>query len=108
AGEAAHISSNSHSLTRGTSVAEREVPVDARRLTFHDDTLEDIAAEFNRYNTRQIVIEGDSVRLQRYSGVFDADDAASFLQFLDCCSRLKVVRDGDRMVVRAGTQAQSD
>ncbi len=108
AGEAVHISSTGDSLTRGTSAAEREVPVDARRLTFHDDTLEDIAAEFNRYNTQQIVIEGDSVRLQRYSGVFDADDAASFLQFLDCCSRLKVVREGDRMVVRAGSQAPSD
>lgn len=108
AGEVAHISRGGHALTRGTFTADDQAPVDARRLTFHGDTLADIAAEFNRYNTRQIVVEGDSVKLQRYSGVFDANDAASFLQFLDCCSPLTVVRDGNHMVIQRRSSAQDD
>lgn len=101
AGEAAHIARNGKALTRGNVDAESLAPANASRLTFHDDTLADIAAEFNRYNATQIVIDGDALRLQRYSGVFDANDAASFLQFLDCCSQLAVVRHADRWVVQS-------
>lgn len=101
AGEAVHITSNGRALARGSVSEERQAPADGRRLTFHDDTLADIAAEFNRYNTSQIVIEGDALRLQRYSGVFDATDANSFLQFLDCCSQLAVIRHADHWVIHA-------
>lgn len=101
AGEAAHLSRSGKALTRGTADEEGMAQVDARRLTFHNDTLADIAAEFNRYNARQIVVEDDEVGLQRYSGVFDVDDAHSFLQFLDCCSTLAVASDGNRILVQA-------
>ena len=39
------------------------------------------------------------IREQRYSGVFYADDADSFLQFLECCSQLQVSRQADRSVI---------
>jgi transmembrane sensor len=71
------------------------------RLTFHEDTLADIVAEFNRYNPRQIVVADSAIRWQRYSGVFNANDADSFLQFLECCSSLAVIRDGEQTQVRA-------
>lgn len=101
AGEAVHLSRSGKALTRGTADEEGVAQVNARRLTFHNDTLADIAAEFNRYNARQIVIDGDEVGLQRYSGVFDVDDAHSFLQFLDCCSTLAVASDGNRTLIQA-------
>lgn len=101
AGEAAHLSRSGKALTRGTADEEGMAQVNARRLTFHNDTLADIAAEFNRYNARQIVVEDDEVGLQRYSGVFDVDDAQSFLQFLDCCSTLAVASDGNRILIQA-------
>ncbi|MEO8998695.1 MAG: FecR domain-containing protein [Rhodanobacter sp.] len=101
AGQAAHIARSGKALTRGSVDQESQAPVNARRLTFHDDTLADIAAEFNRYNATQIVINGDALRLQRYSGVFDAKDANSFLQFLDCCSRLAVIREADAWVIQS-------
>ncbi|MDN5782458.1 MAG: hypothetical protein L0H23_10650, partial [Luteimonas sp.] len=66
------------------------------RLTFHDDTLADIVTEFNRYNARQIVVDDDDIRWQRYSGVFNANDADSFLQFLECCSSVTVARDDEQ------------
>jgi len=105
AGEAAHLSRSGKALTRGTTDEEGVAQVNARRLTFHNDTLADIAAEFNRYNARQIVIEGDEVGLQRYSGVFDVDDAQSFLQFLDCCSTLAVASDGNRTLIQVRSAA---
>ena len=107
AGEAAHIARNGNALTLGRVDQESQTPGNVNRLTFHDDTLADIAAEFNRYNPTPIVVEGDAVRLQRYSGVFDATDANSFLQFLDCCSQLAVVRHADRWVVQARPAASA-
>lgn len=107
AGQQAHIAGNGEALTRGKLDVHEQAPSRGDRLAFHDDTLADIVAEFNRYNTPQIVIDGDALRLQRYSGVFDADDAASFLQFLDCCSRLAVIRHVDRWVIEARPTAAS-
>lgn len=100
AGQAVKIS------TTGRLVAdvEFESTVDAAatlpRLTFHEDSLADIVAEFNRYNARQIVLDDGGIRWQRYSGVFNANDAESFLQFLECCSSLAVVREGDQTRLR--------
>ncbi|TAM21207.1 MAG: DUF4880 domain-containing protein [Rhodanobacter sp.] len=100
AGQTAHIARNGEALTRSHVDEESQSPANDGRLTFHNDTLADIAAEFNRYNARQIVVDGNAARLQRYSGVFDANDSASFLQFLDCCSTLTAVREGDHTVIR--------
>ena len=110
AGESARIARNGcelalgeldrNELDRGSGASAEVLPA---RLMFHDDTLADIAAEFNRYNAMQIVVEGDATGMQRYSGVFDAHDAASFLQFLACCSRLEVSRVGENTVVRLPT-----
>ncbi len=100
AGERAHIASNGRALTLGrdeASPASTSTSTAGKRLRFHDDTLADIAAEFNRYNVTQLQVIGEPAQSQRYSGVFDADDAASFVQFLDCCSPLRVARD-DRVV----------
>ncbi|MEO8808991.1 MAG: FecR domain-containing protein [Rhodanobacter sp.] len=107
AGQAAHIARNGKALTRGSVDEQSQAPANANRLTFHDDTLADIVAEFNRYNPTQIVIDGDALRLQRYSGVFDATDANSFLQFLDCCSQLAVTRHVDRWVIEARSSAHT-
>jgi transmembrane sensor len=54
-----------------------------RRLVFRKDTLAYIAAEFNRYNrTPKIRVEGETLRLRRFNGVFDADNPLPLLQFL--------------------------
>jgi transmembrane sensor len=101
AGESAHISDNGRELTLGhLQHARASSTVRATRLIFHDDTLADIAAEFNRYGDRTIHVEGQAARLQRYSGVFNADDSDSFLEFLTCCSRLQVSRNGSDVTVR--------
>ncbi len=72
-----------------------------RRLVFEEDTLEDIAAEFNRYNrTPQIKIEGDAVRERRYAAVFDADDPESLLLFLRRDPGIVLEVRGQSLIVR--------
>ena len=104
AGARAHIARNGRKLALDELVRNQGNDAVAARLLFRDDTLADIAAEFNRFNAMQIVVEGDAARLQRYSGVFDARDSASFLEFLRCCSSLNVTREGEKTVVRQPAQ----
>jgi hypothetical protein len=50
---------------------------------FRNDSLADIAEEFNRYNrTLQMRVEGAEASDRRLSGVFDADAPESLLRFL--------------------------
>jgi transmembrane sensor len=53
-----------------------------RRLVFRQQTLERIVAEFNRYNSKQMRLEGAGVASRVFTGVFDADDADSLAQVL--------------------------
>lgn len=73
-----------------------------RRLVFSNDTLADIAAEFNRYNEApKILVEGDATRERRYAAGFDADDPESLLQFLAKDPTLEVERTAGELVIRS-------
>lgn len=99
AGEQARIPQGQQAMLRMPLEAPNTPADGKRRLSFRNDTLADIVSEFNRYNPRPIVVTDPLTREQRYSGVFHADDADSFLQFLECCSQLQVSRQADRNVV---------
>ncbi len=71
-----------------------------QRLVFRDDTLADIAAEFNRYNQRlQIVIADERAGAKRYGGFFYADDPESFVDFIGKDSEISVARMKGRAVI---------
>ena len=53
-----------------------------RRLVFENLPLGDVAEEFNRFNRRKIRIEDAQLLQQEVTGVFQADDPASFLAFI--------------------------
>jgi transmembrane sensor len=73
-----------------------------RRLVFEWETLETIAAEFNRYNRApHIRVEGDVARTRRYTAVFDADNPQTLLKFLARDSDLVFGAEGDDFVIRA-------
>jgi transmembrane sensor len=82
------------------SVAWRE-----RRLIFHEQTLQRIVDEFNRYRRTPIRLEGDELPERIYTGVFDADDSDSLAQVLARDPALAVERSGDRIVVRLRSAA---
>ncbi len=51
-------------------------------LEFHDTTLSDAVAEFNRYSTRKILIGEPSIASIRISGKFKSGNAEAFLWLL--------------------------
>jgi transmembrane sensor len=53
-----------------------------KRLIFEDTPLADVAEEFNRYNTRPLVILGAELRSTGISGVYSSTDPDSLLGFL--------------------------
>lgn len=53
-----------------------------RQLVFENRSLAEVAEEFNRYNRQHILIESPRLRTQSVTGVFQANDSASFLAFI--------------------------
>jgi transmembrane sensor len=73
-----------------------------RKLIFQHRPLEEVAGEFNRYNRELIEIRSPELRSQEVTGVFQANDPASFLTFLSGLPGVSIERsaDGLRVVVR--------
>jgi transmembrane sensor len=72
-----------------------------RRLIFEGARLDEIVAEFNRYNRHKLRVEGDALAGRRFRGVFDADDPSSLVQYLSREPGITFERDGDTLVIRA-------
>ncbi len=66
------------------------------RLVFDQRTLGDIAAEFNRYNRRQLVVEGAAADL-RLGGSFDAHNVEGFARLAHEGFGLKIELDSERI-----------
>ena len=68
------------------------------QLAFDQLTLGEVAAEFNRYNQVQLVVEGEAASL-KLSGNFDAHNVEGFARLAHEGFGLQVRRDGDRIVL---------
>jgi transmembrane sensor len=89
AGEAVLLSAGEQVTVTPQSIAEpKHADLNAatawmqRRLTFDGSKLSDVAAEFNRYNRRQLVIDGEEMSDFHVSGVYSSTDPTSLLRFL--------------------------
>jgi transmembrane sensor len=77
-------------ITVDAQVAPHPQPADTavatawtqHELVFDSTSLSDVAQEFNRYNTRQLVITDAALRDFHITGVFSSTDPTSFLRFL--------------------------
>ena len=87
----ADVEAGSRALTSGTrievrplSAVEIQEVVSWRtgHLAFHDTSLPDAVAEFNRYSERKIVIQSASLADVRIGGNFRATDIDGFLSLL--------------------------
>ena len=67
-------------------------------LVFNQQTLADVAEQFNRYNRRHIEVEG-SARKIRIGGSFKADNVDVFVTLLHRGFGLSVNQQGDRILV---------
>ena len=68
------------------------------QLAFDQLTLGEVAAEFNRYNQVQLVVEGEAAGL-KLSGNFDAHNVEGFARLAHEGFGLQVRHDGDRIVL---------
>lgn len=62
-----------------------------KRLVFNDTPLAEVADEFNRYNTRSLIVEGEALREIRISGVYSSTDPTALIEFLRYYPGLRVV-----------------
>lgn len=68
------------------------------KLAFDQSTLGEAAAEFNRYNRKQLVVRGPAAEV-RIGGAFEADNVDAFARLLRQAYGLKVQDDGTRVTV---------
>lgn len=67
-------------------------------LTFDQSPLTEVAKEFNRYNSRHLVVEGNAGKI-RIGGTFKADNVDAFVLLLQQGFGLSVKNQGDKIVV---------
>ena len=68
-----------------------------RKLVFEETSLAEVVQEFNRYNTRKLVVSDPALMDLRVTGVFSSVDPASLLRFLRGLSSVDVVEDGQEI-----------
>lgn len=104
------LPAGSVALVRGDDVLVRSLPLaDVQRmlgwrdglLAFRDTPLSEAAAEFNRYNARQIVIDDDQAGALRVGGSFRWDNAEGFVHLLEQGFPVRADYHDDRIVLHS-------
>jgi transmembrane sensor len=75
------------------------------QLIFDDTSLGEAAAEFNRYGTRKLAIDGPAAQSLRVGGVFKISDPYSFAQSMASTYRLQIIVRGKTITL---TDTRSD
>jgi transmembrane sensor len=93
---------NAQVLVREQPVSEAEQRLSWRNgfVAFHETTLADAVAEFNRYTARKIVIEDTSIAGLRIGGNFRSNDADAFLWLIQRGFPITVEQDGGRVLLK--------
>lgn len=84
--------------TRSSTQTQDELSWREGRLVFDNATLAEIAAEFNRYNRRQVVVQGDAASI-RLSGRFETYNIDGFVRLIKAGFRVTVQENGDQVVL---------
>lgn len=74
-----------------------------RRLTFDNQRLDDVVAEFNRYSARQMRLMGTDLAGLRITGVFEADEPETLVAYLEQVQNVQVSRQGTTTVLARRT-----
>jgi transmembrane sensor len=68
-------------------------------LTFHDTPLADAVAEFNRYNSRKIVILDPAIAAMQVGGIFGATQPSQFVRLLEGAFPIRVIEEPDQITL---------
>ena len=116
AGDVVLLSAGSVARAQGDAVQVQRLPVpEAERnltwrdglLTFRNTPLADAVAEFNRYNTRKIVIEDPSIATLEVGGIFRSSNLGPFVRLLEQGFAVKATVQADRIVLTASRRRDS-
>lgn len=100
AGEQISVTDEGRSVMPAAADIDVAVAWRQRRLVFRSQRLDEIAAQFNRYNQTVIRVEGMAAQ-KRMSGTFNANQPEAFLGFLAQDPQLEVERSAKESVIRA-------
>jgi transmembrane sensor len=81
------------------------------QLIFDDASLSEAAAEFNRYGSNKITINGRAAATLRVGGVFRIGDSSSFAEAMANAYHLRIINRGNTIVLtdeRTGSKEISD
>ena len=93
-------------VARNGAAAPRPVDAEAvtawvqKRLIFEETALSEVADEFNRYNTRALIIEDPALQQVRISGVYSSTDPTSLLGFLRAQPGIQVIETPQSILIR--------
>lgn len=109
-GAATLLPAGSVALISGNEVLVRHMPVEQALqylswrdgyLAFHDTPLAVAVAEFNRYNSRKIVIDDAAIASLRVGGNFRWSNAQAFVRLLERAFPVRADQHADRIDLRA-------
>lgn len=69
------------------------------KLMFHHTPLSEVAAEFNRYNAKKVVVAGDGARDLTINGAFATSDVQAFARIAQTILGLQVDDKGSKIVI---------
>jgi transmembrane sensor len=107
------LAAGSIATAQGDSIRVQQLPItEAERsltwrnglLTFRDTPLADAVAEFNRYNTRKIVIEDPQLASLKVGGVFRSQKVEPFVHLLERGFNVRAAVGPDRIVLSASAR----
>ncbi|MFT4074576.1 MAG: FecR domain-containing protein [Asticcacaulis sp.] len=78
---------------------ERKLAWREREIVLNSETLDEAVAEFNRYNSRQIVIADPSLNAQKLVGGFHVDQPETFARAVQAALNVPVSDTGDRIII---------
>lgn len=94
---------------RQSGVLVRSVPLAQARemltwstgmLAFHDAPLSEVAAEFNRFNTRKLVVADADAAALRIGGSFRWDNEDAFVRLLEAGFPIRAEQGVDHITLR--------
>lgn len=104
------LPAGSVALVRGNGLLVRSLPLaDAQRLldwrdgllAFRDAPLSEVAAEFNRYNARKLVLADARAGALRIGGSFRWDNTEGFVRLLEAGFPVRAETDAQRIVLHS-------
>lgn len=94
AGEQLRVSAGRRSVPKPVNV-KAATAWTQHQLVFESTPLQDVVEQFNRYNTRQLVIDGRALETFHVSGYYATPDPTSLLNFLRSEPQIEVLETED-------------